>query len=161
VTPDSKDIRAVGAAGIDVETFAQDVRAEVDRKREAGRYPADLLAGLEAPVGEKEQEDDAVLTALAELKRSSNFTSQVTTESRKPVIGPAVAKARQAIRAGLSWYINGIMAQLRSFSHHVEGSIQLLADRTRATEARAAALEERVADLERQVRDLEGRAGGP
>jgi hypothetical protein len=155
MTADSEDVKAVGA-GVDVHAFAQEVRDEVDRKRQAGAYPADLLSRLEAPVGEKERADDALLTALAELKRSANFTSQVTTESRKPVIGPVVAKSRQLIRSGLSWYINGILAQLRSFARHVEGSILLLADRTKAAEARAAALEQRVAELERQLRERPG-----
>ena len=154
MTSDGNDIRAVGA-DVDVQALEQDIRAEVGRKRDTGSYPPGLLSALEAPVGEEERRDDALLTSLAELKRSANFTSQVTTDSRKPFIGPAVAKSRQLIRSALSWYINGILAQMRSFARHVEGSIGLLADKTKATERRLAALEERVRHLEQEGQDVE------
>ena len=144
MTVEGEDIRSVGA-DVDLEQFRAEVRADVSRKRDGGLYPRELVSPSEPD--EQERRDDALLTALAHLKRSANFTSQVTTESRKPVIGPAVAKSRQLIRTTLSWYINGILAQMRSFARHVEESILVLADRTKATDERVAALEAEVREL--------------
>ncbi len=146
MTSESEDIRAVGA-DVDLEAFRDEVRADVARKREAGQYPDSVLLDEEALADDEERRDDALLTELALLKRAANFTSQVTTESRKPVIGPAVAKSRQAIRAALSWYINGILSQMRSFARHVEGSIRILDDKNAALEKRVTALEEEVRRL--------------
>ena len=140
------DIRAVGA-DVDLEAFRREVAGEVERKREAGLYPDAVVLEEEAQADEQERRDDALLTELALLKRAANFTAQVTTDSRKPVIGPAVAKSRQLIRASLSWYINGILAQMRSFARHVEGSIRVLNDKGEATDRRVAALEEEVREL--------------
>ena len=150
MTSEGEDIRAVGA-DVDLEAFREEVRAGIDRKREEGRYPETVVLDDEAQVDEQERRDDALLTELALLKRAANFTSQVTTDSRKPVIGPAVAKSRQLIRASLSWYINGILAQMRSFARHVEGSIRVLNDKGEAAEKRIAALEEQVRQLRAQL----------
>ena len=149
VTDPGEGIRAVGA-DVDLEAFRAEVRADIDCKRQDGRYRDSVVLEEEAQAGEDERRDDALLTELALLKRAANFTSQVTTDSRKPVIGPAVAKSRQLIRASLSWYINGILAQMRSFARHVEGSIRVLNDKQ-------AALEKRVAALEDEVRELRAR----
>lgn len=149
MTGPGEGIRAVGA-DVDLEAFRQEVRADIDRKRQDGVYPDSVVLEEEAQAGEDERRDDALLTELALLKRAANFTSQVTTDSRKPVIGPAVAKSRQLIRASLSWYINGILAQMRSFARHVEGSIRVLNDKETV-------LEKRVTELEQEVRDLRAR----
>ncbi len=150
MTSEGEDVRAVGA-DVDLEAFREEVQAGIDRKREEGRYPQTVVLDDEAQVDEQERRDDALLTELALLKRAANFTSQVTTDSRKPVIGPAVAKSRQLIRASLSWYINGILAQMRSFARHVEGSIRVLNDKGEAAEKRIAALEEQVRELRAQL----------
>ena len=141
MTPESEDIRAVGA-DVDLEGLRAEVHAEIARKREAGQYPDTVVFEEEALADEEERRNDALLTELALLKRAANFTALVTTESRKPVIGPAVAKSRQLIRASLSWYMNGILSQIRSFARHVEGSIRILDDKNAALEKRVAALEQ-------------------
>ena len=153
------DIRAVGA-DVDLDAFGAEVRAEVERKRDAGQYPESVVLDEEAEADEEARRDDALLTELALLKRAANFTSQVTTESRKPVIGPAVAKSRQAIRAALSWYINGILAQMRSFARHVEGSIRILDDKGKVLEKRVAELEEEVRELRARIEERAPKRGG-
>jgi hypothetical protein len=150
VTSGGEEIRGVGA-DVDLDAFRAEVQADIDRKRQAGQYPATVVFEEEAQADEEERRDDALLTELALLKRAANFTSQVTTESRKPIIGPVVAKSRQLIRVALSWYINGILTQIRSFARHVEGSIRILDDKREALEKRVAALEDEVRALREKM----------
>ena len=44
---EGEDIRAVGA-DVDLDAFRTEVRADIDRKREAGRYPETIVFDEEA-----------------------------------------------------------------------------------------------------------------
>jgi hypothetical protein len=154
VSPDS-EIRAIGA-DVDVRALMAEIRAEVQRKRDAGEYPDDVALELDLH-GENREASDVMTAALAELSRSANFTSQVTVESKRVLIGPLVSGARRLIRASITWYFNGILDQLNRFSRNAERAITILAENSSHLATRMAALEERQAALERTVEDLRNR----
>lgn len=156
MTPADREIRALGA-DIDVRALMEELRGEIRRKQEAGEYPPDVLLELELQGDDREQADDVLTAALAELKRSANFTSQVTIGSKRPLIGPLVSRARQLIRASLSWYFNGILGQLKRFSDNVQRSIAIVAEQTTRTSGRLTTLEKQVEDLDRWANAMDER----
>jgi hypothetical protein len=152
---DSTDqIKAVGA-DVDVVALMEDIRAEVRRKRDAGSYPHEVLVELD--LHSSDRDNDLMTATLADLAGSTNFTSDITTASKRPLIGPLVSKARRLIRLSLSWYLNGILEQLRRFSRAAERSITVLAEHSHETSRRLAAVEKQVADLDRWASTMDDR----
>ncbi len=138
----------------DVPAVVAEIRAEVERKREAGEYDPELLARLEdrsetaEPGGDLATDD--LTSALAELTRSGYFTARVTTDSKKPYIGPVVSRGRRLIRGAITWYMNGVLQQVRNFAGNVDRSMAIVARRTNRLAARIDALEKEVAELRQQ-----------
>ena len=144
------EIRAVGA-DVDVPTLVGEIRADVERKLAAGEYPPEVLDDLESqPADDHDHATDDLPAALAELTRSSYFTARVTVDSKRPVIGRAVSRGRRIIRGSITWYMNGILQQVRNFAGNVDRSMAIVARRTNSLAAR-------VAELEREVEELRGR----
>ncbi|HVL26986.1 MAG TPA: hypothetical protein VM390_02470, partial [Acidimicrobiales bacterium] len=148
--------------GVDVKALMAEVEAEVERKRAAGLYPPDVLVELEVPttpggrrIG-KEADNQAVNSALAELSRSSSFTALVTTASQKPVVAPLITGARRVIRSSLTWYMNGILAQLRRFADTSVRAVGLVNERANLLEQHVAQLEDRMAYAEKWREGVEG-----
>lgn len=129
-----------------------EVEAEVERKRAAGLYPPEVLVELDVPsaasggrrIG-KEADNKAVNSALGDLSRASHFTALVTAASQKPLVAPLVTGARRAIRSGLAWYMNGILAQVSRFADTSVRAIGLVNERANVLEEHIARLEDRVA----------------
>lgn len=168
--------------GIDVKALMAEVEVEVQRKREAGLYPPEVLVELDLGTAvsgpartpaEHAHDGRAAAAALGDLQRSSTFTALVTTASQKPVIGPAIAGARRAIRTSLTWYMNGILEQVSRFAGNTVRTTGLVNERVNYLERRIDSLrddvkridgwvatvdEERIAEklarLDRSVRDL-------
>ena len=147
MTADRDDLHPL--VELESDRLVEELRALVARKREAGEYPPELIRRLEAPDGVDRREGE-VARVLAEVRHSANFTSLVTTESKRPLIAPLVSRGRQLIRASLSWYMNGVLAQVRTFGRRVEDGLALLAAQNAELERRLAAIEERLAELERR-----------
>ena len=141
------EIRAIGA-DVDVQALMGEIRTEVRRRREAGEYPDDVA--LELDLHSEDRETSDVLTAaLAELSRSANFTSQVTVDSKRVLVGPLVSRARRVIRASITWYFNGILDQINRFSRNVERSITILAETIGHLNSRMTAADKQVNELTR------------
>lgn len=145
---------------IDVAAIMEEIAEEVRRKRAAGEYPPEVLAELEvASLSSAEAgATDAQLLApaLADMQRSSHFSAQVTAASRKPVVAPLVTGARKAMRAGLSWYMNGVLQQVATFASNTVRAVGLLSDRAAHLEARLAGLEGRVDGIDSWSEKIEG-----
>lgn len=144
-------------ADVDVVALMEEIRAEVRRKREAGEYPPDVLVELDLHSGDGHVGNDLVTATLAQLAGSANFTADVTTASRRPFIGPLVSRARRVIRLSLSWYLNGILEQLRRFATAAERSISVLAEHSHDLGRRLAAVEKQVADLDKWASAIDDR----
>ena len=170
------------AEPVDVKALMADVEAEVQRKREAGLYPPEVLVeldlgigatGVARPTSEHAHDGRAAAAALGDLQRSSTFTALVTTASQKPLIGPLVSAARRGIRTSLTWYMNGILEQVSRFAgnsvratglvnervNYLERRLDSLRDDVKAIDDWVATVDEeriseKLARLDRAVRDL-------
>jgi SAM-dependent methyltransferase len=150
-------------ADVDVTAIMAEVTEEVRRKREAGEYPPDVLVELEVPgangsgsaTGSGPGATDRLRPALADLQRSSRFTALVTTASHKPVIAPLITAGRRALRASLTWYMNGILEQVSRFADNTVRATGLLAEKAVRLDDRVSALEARVPPLEKRADTLE------
>lgn len=150
---------------VDVKALMAEVEAEVERKRAAGLYPPEVLVELDVPstaaaaggrrIG-RDADNQAVNSAIGDLSRASHFTAMVTTASQKPVIAPIVTGARRAIRSGLTWYMNGILAQLSRFADTSVRAVGLVNERANVLEQHLAQLEDRVAFNEHWRESIEG-----
>lgn len=156
MTAGGGEIRALGA-DIDVTALMEEIRAEIQRKQAAGQYPDHVLLELELQSGDEERADDVLTSALGELKRSANFSSQVTTESKRPLIGPVVSRGRRLVRISLTWYMNNILGQLTRFSSSVERSMTIVGEQTSRMSGRLTAIEKRVEDLDRWANVMDDR----
>src|SRR5438552_12061316 len=93
---------------VDVKELMREIRDEVERKREAGLYPPDLLEDLDAIAGtDHESTDEALNRAMVLFRQSSVFSSVVETGSRIPVVAPIAAVYKKAVHKSTSWYIAG------------------------------------------------------
>jgi 2-polyprenyl-3-methyl-5-hydroxy-6-metoxy-1,4-benzoquinol methylase len=145
--------------GAQVDTLAlmEEIRAEVARKRAAGAYPPDIVHELDDLSHGLHDPGDALRSALNDLRRTSGFTPEITTASSKPVVAPVVSRSKRAIRAGLRWYLSGILQQITTFAGNVARTVALLADRTAATDEKVAevtATAARIEPLEVSVAEL-------
>lgn len=148
--------------GVDVKALMAEVEAEVERKRAAGLYPPEVLVELDVPsvagggrTG-KGADNKAVNSALGDVQRASHFTALVTTASQKPVVAPLISGARRAIRSSLTWYMNGILAQLTRFADTSVRAVGLVNERANVLEQHLAQLEDRVAFNEEWRESVEG-----
>lgn len=145
---------------VNVKAIMDEVAEEVRRKREAGLYPPEALVELEVTslLGGENGASDAELLApaLADMQRSSHFTAAVTTASSKPVVAPAIAGARKAIRSSLSWYMNGVLSQIGAFASNTVRAVGLLSDRTAHLEDRLSGLEDRLDEVGERTGAIEG-----
>lgn len=145
--PHADQNRVTFSADVDVDAIMREIRAEIERKRAAGVYPPDLLTDLDlASVSAGHQIDDEGLArALADLRRSSGFSPDVTAASRKPVIAPLVSGFKRAIRAAIRWYMTGVLHQISTFAGYAARVANLLAARIEALDARVTASGEQTA----------------
>lgn len=143
------EIASVGA-DVDVRVLMEEIRETVERKREEGAYPPDILAELDALRGPGSSfGEDALDQALLDLHRSSGFSADVTTASEKPVVAPLVSGVKRGVLTVMRWYLSGILQQVSAFAGHAVRAVRLLRDRT-------AVLAERIDELE-DLRELPDR----
>lgn len=136
-----EEVVSIGA-DVDVRALMEEIREEVERKREQGVYPPDVLAELDAlRAPDTSFGDDALDRTIVDLHRTSGFSPEVTTASEKPVVAPAVSAAKRGILALMRWYLSGVLHQISTFAGNVVRAVRLLRDRT-------AALAERLDELE-------------
>lgn len=127
---------------VDVRALMEEIRAEVDRKREQGAYPPDVLAELDAlRAPDASFGDDALDRTIIDMHLTSGFSPEVTTASEKPVVAPLVSATKRGILAVMRWYLSGVLHQISTFSGNVVRAVRLLRDRT-------AVLAERLDELE-------------
>lgn len=124
-----EEIASIGA-DVDVKALMEEVQATVERRREEGAYPPDVLAELDALRGPSTDLDDALDRTLMDLHRTSGFSPDVTTASEKPVIAPVVTATKRGILVLLRWYLSGVLQQISAFAGNVARAVRLLRDRT-------------------------------
>lgn len=150
-----EELVSIGA-DVDVRALMEEIRAEVDRKREEGAYPPDVLAELDtlrAP--DASFGDDALDRTIVDLHRTSGFSPEVTTASEKPVIAPLVSATKRGILSLMRWYLSGVLHQISTFSGNVVRAVRLLRDRTTTLAERLDELE----PLAERMREDEDRRG--
>lgn len=118
---------AIGA-DVDVGTLMAEIRAEVQRKREAGLYPPAILAELDL-VSQLRGGDAELRIALEGLRQSAEFTPDVTTASSKRFVSPVATTFKRGVRASVGWYVGAILQQLEVFAARVVRAIVTVADR--------------------------------
>jgi O-antigen chain-terminating methyltransferase len=127
----------VVGADIDVKQLMREITAEVERKREQGLYPPDLLEDLDAIAGtDHASTDEALNRAMVLFRQSSVFSSVVETGSRIPVVAPVAAAYKRAVVKSTSWYIAGVLGQVHNFAGHAIRVMGMLADRIRQLDER-------------------------
>jgi len=151
-------------ADVDVSQIMSDVRAEIERKRKAGLYPAEVLEEFDAAVTSTGR-DDALTNALMGVRQTAGFTTAVTTDSDLPVLAPVASSFKKVVRGSVRWYINGILQQIERFGASVIYALRMTSDRLREVEATSqdagatvGSLEEKVGSMESMLSDLMARA---
>lgn len=92
----------------DVEAIVAGLRAEVERKRAAGAYPADLLERLHTEFHPDEGLDPPEVSVLIESSR--------WLRSDRPVVGGAIVFGKRVIRRLLAWYVAPIALDQTRFN---------------------------------------------
>lgn len=149
-------------ADVDVSALMDEIRAEVERKRQAGAYPPDVLTELDLLDGTAGRDRSGAFDrVLSDLHRTAGFSTEITTASEKPLVAPVVATTKRLIRKGLRWYLTGILHQVREFSGNVIRGLRILADRQDTLEGRidevAASADERLDRLPALLDELRAR----
>src|SRR4051812_36111809 len=122
----------VVGADVDVKQLMREITEAVERKREQGLYPPDLLEDLDAIAGtDHASTDEALNRAMVLFRQSSVFSSVVETGSRLPVIAPVAAAYKKAVHKSTSWYMAGVLGQVHNFAGHAIRVIGMLSDRIR------------------------------
>jgi SAM-dependent methyltransferase len=167
---DAQEI-SVGA-DVDVRELMREIREEVERKRQAGLYPPDLLEELDTVPGSDAlaDADEALNRAMVLLRQSAMFTSIVETGSQIPLVAPAAAMYKRAIAKSTGWYISAVLSQVQQFAGQTIRVMAMLTDRIQQLDERVqlelgaelralrdesrtetTALQQRVDALEREV----------
>jgi SAM-dependent methyltransferase len=133
--------------GIDVTKVMAEIAAGVRRRYEAGEYPPEITAELDAeyaaaPLGRFERD-------LRTLK-SLPFTADVDVASRKRGVAPVVSGVKRTIRGSLRWYANGLLGQVGTLARLCAGALEALGERVQSAERR---LEELTDDVEAARRE--------
>lgn len=147
---------------VDVSRLVGEIRDEVRTRFEAGEYPPEVEAELIDAYGAAHLADafPEHLKALREF----HFSGDIEAASKKKVVGPVIAGGRRAVRGGLKWYTNALLAQLERFAGRVGEALLSLSARVdkasdvaeRAT-ADTAVLSERLEELTKKTDELVAR----
>jgi SAM-dependent methyltransferase len=121
----------VVGADVDVRALMREIRDEVERKRQAGLYPPDLLEELDTVPGSDAiaDADEALNRAMVLLRQSAMFTSIVETGSQIPVVAPVAAAYKKAVQKSTGWYMSAVLSQVQQFAGQTIRVMALLADR--------------------------------
>jgi len=111
----------------DVEGIVAELRAEVERKRAAGDYPAALLERLHTEFHPDEGLEPPEVRVLVESARPLRST--------RPVVGGAIVFGKRVVRRLLAWYVAPIAQDQTRFNLAILREL-------RALERRVARLEE-------------------
>lgn len=145
---DGRSEVAVGA-DVDVRALMAEVHAEVERKKQAGLYPPEVLEELDL-IGAGTA-DDALTRAVLGLRHGVSFDTTVPTASRVPVMAPVAASFKRAVRSSVRWYVSAVVQQIEQFGANVIHVLNLVADRLRGIEERA---EERSVEHDRALSEI-------
>ena len=146
----------VVGADVDVKQLMQEIHAEIERKKEAGLYPPDLLQDLDFVAGiEPGTPDDELNRAMDLFRQSTGFTSRVETGSRLPVVAPLATAYKRVVQKGAGWYIGAVLGQAQNFAGHTNRVMGMLADRIHELDER---VEELQPDVEEQTATKEAAA---
>ena len=121
------------AAAVDPAAVVAEIRAEVERRRDAGDYPLELLRRLESEF--TLVDEAAPLDALAHLETVRPL------ESTRVLTGRAVVTAKRALRRAIAWYIRPITEDQTRFNFGVVRRLQELDTRMTRIEAQLTALQ--------------------
>ena len=112
---------------VDVRHLMGEIRADVERKRRAEVYQDDFFQELDASFHDVHGE--SVDSALHLLRRSTSFTSAVSTASRKAGLGPIASMFKRAVRGSTRWYVSAILQQVELFARRTSNALALVSDR--------------------------------
>jgi len=144
--PDDADI----GADLDVEQIMADVSSEVERKRKAGSYPREVVMDIESSaINQAHSAGSGLDGAIAELRLSAQFSSEVETASSKKFIAPAVERVKSLIQSTVKWYVGAVLDQIRLFSDNSVQAMTLMARRLEELEARLESVESKIGSLPR------------
>lgn len=133
-------------ADVDVKTLMEEIRSEVERKRQEGVYPPDIADELDWHSGTPTT-PEALRAGISNLRSTIPFSTEPRITSSRPALTPIVASVKRTIHRGIFWYIANIIDQINWFASR---SVRVLEQMVEKSEA----LEKRVAELESQVTEL-------
>ncbi len=146
--PEDADI----GADVDAAQIMSEVREEVARKRAEGLYPREVVLEIDSARNDAGHLPEAGLdAALAELRLSAQFSSEVGTESSKRFVAPAVERVKSLIQSTVKWYVGAVLDQIRLFSENSIHTVSIMARRLQE-------LESRLEELEKEVREPQAKA---
>jgi len=141
--------------GIDVSRIMAEISADVRRRYDAGDYPPEITAELDAeyaaaPLGRFERD----LRTLKGLP----FTADIEVASRKRLVAPVVSGAKRTIRGSLRWYANGLLSQVGTLARLAAGALEALGERVQLLERRVEELGGDLDTTKREVREAAARS---
>lgn len=140
-------------AGVDVTALMEEVKREVQRKREAGLYPPEIATEIDDASVEGSARGDELSGLLADLRKSAAINLSVPIASHGSMPSALVVHVKRAISKGIRWYVASIADQFSAFAWRVVRALNTLTNRQRH-------LQDRVAELEARIALLESKASG-
>jgi hypothetical protein len=119
----------------DVEAIVAELRADVQRKRAAGAYPADLLERLRTEFHPDEGLEPPEVSVLIQSSR--------WLRSDRPVVGGTIVFGKRVIRRLLAWYVAPIAVDQTRFNLAILRELRDLEERVARFEGLAASTPDR------------------
>jgi hypothetical protein len=118
-----------------VEAIVAELRADVQRKRAAGAYPADLLERLRTEFHPDEGLEPPEVSVLIQSSR--------WLRSDRPVVGGTIVFGKRVIRRLLAWYVAPIAVDQTRFNLAILRELRDLEERVARFEGLAASTPDR------------------
>jgi O-antigen chain-terminating methyltransferase len=150
-SPDDPTVSPIASIGaqVDVAKLVAEIKAEVERKAEAGVYPPDLMVELAAS-------SDRLVSAVDAVQSTSHMQFDPPTSSHRPLLGRGLAAVKYAIQRTLRFQTMWMAAQVNTFAGNVAQATAVLAERLQEVEEQsasaAAQASHRVDRLEERMR---------
>lgn len=146
MSPD--EIASVGA-DVDVKALMDEIRGEVNRKREAGVYPPEIADELDLR-SSSPTSPEAFKAGISNLRSVIPFSIEPRITSSRPSLTPVIVRVKRTIHRGVSWYIANIVDQINWFASRSIRMFEQIIERSDA-------LEKRVSELESEIEAIRNR----